>query len=65
MVPLSEYQMANLVAALAQVPDTGDWWGELLNIVYVAMGVKGLETLQANNGMQFTREQISTGAIRG
>ena len=32
-VPLNEYQMGNLIDAISQVQDTGDWWHEFCSIV--------------------------------
>ena len=64
MVPMNEYQMGNLVDALAQVPDTGDWWGEILYIVAHAMKVKGVNELRANMGCVYTLDQIYRGDIR-
>ena len=64
MVPLNEYQMGNLIDAIAQVQDTGDWWGEFCAIVARAMRVAGLKTISSNRGRTFTLEQVASGAIR-
>lgn len=64
MVPLNEYQMANLVDALAQASDSGDWWGETLMMVVAAMKILGIEKLHSNNGRDFTIEQIDRRDIR-
>ena len=58
MVPLNEYQMGNLIDAIAQVKDTGDWYGEFCDIVAAAMRAKGIKELSSNNGRTFTLEQI-------
>ena len=58
MVPLNEYQMGNLIDAIAQVNDTGDWYGEFCDIVAAAMRAKGIAVLGSNNGRTFTLEQI-------
>lgn len=64
MVPLNPYQMGNVIDALAQVPDTGDWWSELQDIIGVAMRVANIEEVRSNSGKVFTREQILNRAIR-
>ena len=64
MVPLNVYQMGNLIDALAQVKDNGDWWGELQNIVAAAMDVQGVKELHSNTGRTFTRDQIWNHDIR-
>ena len=43
MVPLNDYQMGNLIDAISQVSDTGDWYGEFCEIVASAMRFKGVE----------------------
>jgi len=58
MVPLNEYQMGNLIDAIAQVKDTGDWYGEFCDIVAAAMRARGIKELGSNNGRTFTLEQI-------
>lgn len=64
MVPLNEYQMGNLIDAIAQVNDTGDWWGEFCGIVARAMQVAGIKQIGSNNGRTFTYEQVASGNIR-
>lgn len=64
VVEETPYHMANLVDALAQVKDTGDWWGEILNNIVAAMKSLGLSELRANSGRVFTIEQIDTRNIR-
>jgi hypothetical protein len=58
VVPLNEYQMGNLLDALTQGQDTGDWWHELQDIIGVAMQKFGIETLSSNRGAVFTRKQV-------
>jgi hypothetical protein len=64
MVPLNEYQMGNLIDAIAQVSDTGDWYGEFCDIVAAAMRLAGLKTISSNNGRTFTLEQVESRDIR-
>jgi hypothetical protein len=64
VVPLNEYQMGNLIDALAQVPDTGDWWSEIQDIVAVAMKYGCIDEVRSNTGKIYTREQILDRAIR-
>ena len=64
MVPLNEYQMGNLIDAIAQVSDTGDWYGEFCDIVAAAMRLAGLKTISSNNGRTFTLEQVESRNIR-
>lgn len=58
MVPLSEYQMANLLDALTQAQDNGDWWHELQDIIGMVMKKQGISDLKSNRGLTFTREQV-------
>jgi hypothetical protein len=58
VVPLNEYQMGNLLDALTQAQDNGDWWHELQDIIGVAMQKFGIETLSSNRGAVFTRKQV-------
>ncbi len=58
MVPLNEYQMGNLLDALTQATNNGDWYGELQDIIAVAMEKKGIKELQSNGGKRFTLEQV-------
>jgi hypothetical protein len=59
MVPLTEYQMGNLLDALTQAQDNGDWWHELQDIIGYVMEMRGIETLTSNRGTTFTREQVT------
>jgi hypothetical protein len=59
LVPLNGYQMGNLLDALTQVRDSGDWWSELQDIIAVAMKKAGIDSLQSNNGTTFTHEQVA------
>ena len=59
MVPLNEYQMGNLMDALTQAQDSGDWWHELQDIVGVAMKKAGINEVRSNNGLTFTQAQIA------
>lgn len=59
VVPLNAYQMGNLMDALTQAQDSGDWWHELQDIVGVAMKKAGIVEIQSNNGLTFTQDQIA------
>ena len=59
MVPLNEYQMGNLMDALTQAQDNGDWWHELQDIVGVAMKKAGINEVRSNNGLTFTQDQVA------
>lgn len=58
MVPLNEYQMGNLLDALTQVPNTGDWWAELQDLIGVAMKKADIEKVGSNRGLTFTRDDV-------
>jgi hypothetical protein len=58
MVPLNAYQMGNLLDALTQARENGDWYCELQDIIGVAMDKAGLNELQSNSGKTFTRRQV-------
>lgn len=58
MVPLKEYQMGNLIDAVAQVAETGDWYGEFCDIIAVAMRKSALTKLSSNRANVYTYEQI-------
>lgn len=64
MLPFNEYQMGNIVDALSQVQENGDWWGEFLNIVHATMDKFGIQELRSNNGRTFTKDQIWSRNIR-
>ena len=64
MVPLNGYQMGNLIDAIAQVRDTGDWYGEFCDIVAAAMRAGDIKELGSNHGRTFTLEQIEAREIR-
>ena len=64
MIPINAYQMGNLIGALVQVQDNGDWWGELQDIIAKAMEIAELEHLYSNNNRIFTRKQIAMRQIR-
>ena len=64
LFPLNAYQMGNLVDALSQVHDNGDWWGEFLNMVWAAMDKLGIAELRSNNGRTFTKDQVWSRNIR-
>lgn len=63
MIPLNEYQMANLLDALAQARDNGDWYGELQDIIGMVMKKQGIENLISNRGIKYTREQVQRRAL--
>ncbi len=58
MVPLNAYQMGNLLDALTQSENNGDWHHELQDIIGVAMRKAGLKELTSNRGKRFTIEQV-------
>lgn len=58
IIPLSEYQMANLLDALTQAQENGDWWHELQDIIGVVMKKQEIESLRSNRGITFTRDQV-------
>jgi len=58
MIPLNPYQMGNLIDAIAQVSETGDWYGEFCDIVAVAMEKWKLTKLSSNRGSVYTYDQI-------
>jgi len=64
VVPLNEYQMGNLLDALTQATNNGDWYGELQDIIAVAMEIKGIKELQSNSGKRFTLDQVKHRAIK-
>jgi len=64
MVPLNEYQMGNLIDAISQAEDNGDWFGEFCAIVARAMQVAGIKQLTSNRGRTFTFEDVACGRIR-
>jgi len=64
MVPLDHYQMGNLIDAIGQVQDTGDWWHEICHIVARAMQVARLDKLHSNRGNTFTLQDVIDGNIR-
>jgi hypothetical protein len=59
MVPLNEYQIGNLLDALTQAEETGDWYGELQDILAVAMKKAGIKEVDCNRGATFTQEQVA------
>lgn len=58
MIPLNPYQMGNLIDAIAQVAETGDWYGEFCDIIAVAMEKWNLTKLASNRDNVYTYEQI-------
>jgi hypothetical protein len=58
LVPLNAYQMGNLLDALTQAKDTGDWWRELQDIVAAAMDKAEIKEVQSNTGLTFTQGRI-------
>lgn len=59
MVPFNEYQMGNLVDALSLAEDTGDWFGECLDIIAAAMRFAGIKELASNRGGTYILEQVA------
>jgi hypothetical protein len=55
MIPLNAYQMGNLIDALAQVAETGDWYGEFCDIIAVAMRKAALTELSSNPDKTYIR----------
>ena len=64
VVPLNEYQMGNLIDAIGQVQDTGDWYGEFCNIVEIAMLKAGISEITSNRGHKFTLGDVRSRNIR-
>lgn len=64
MVPLNAYQVGNLIDAIAQVPVSGDWWGEFCDIVARAMEVGGIQHVSSNRGKTYSLEQIANRDIQ-
>ena len=58
MIPLNEYQMGNLLDALSQANENGDWYGELCDIIAVAMKKSNIKELTSNSGKVFTYEKV-------
>jgi hypothetical protein len=63
MVPLNAYQIGNLLDALTQSVDSGDWWHELQDIMAVAMRVAEYKQVTSNNGKVFPYEIVRHRAI--
>jgi hypothetical protein len=64
MVPLNEYQMGNLIDAVAQVDATGDWYGEFCDIVAHAMRFMGIAELRSNRGNTYTVADVTSRMLR-
>lgn len=64
MVPLTEYQMGNLLDVLSRAHENGDWYGELQDIIGAAMKKGNIAVLWSNNGLKFTQEQVLARDIR-
>jgi hypothetical protein len=64
MVPLNEYQMANLIDAISQVECNGDWYHEFCAIVARAMKIGGIKTLRSNRGRTFSIEDVRMGRLK-
>lgn len=60
MVPLDKYHIGNLLSALVRSEDTGDWYDEMITILYVAMDRAGINEVSSNLGDTFTLEQVRT-----
>jgi hypothetical protein len=58
MIPLNLYQIGNLLDALTQAQDTGDWWGELQDILGAAMKKRDILLISSNRGTIFSQEQV-------
>ena len=63
LIPLNPYQMGNLLDALTQAVDTGDWYWEFVNIVIVAMQKAGLTELTSNRGKTFLLADLRKGVL--
>jgi hypothetical protein len=59
---LNAYQVGNLIDAIGQAVDNGDWYGEFCNMVEQQM--EGIEKLASNRGNKFTRTDIQSRNIR-
>ena len=64
VVPLNEYQMGNLIDAIGQVQDNGDWYGEFCNIISTAMERAGVKEITSNRGHKFTLGDVVSRNIR-
>ena len=64
LVPLNEYQIGNLIDAIGQVQDNGDWWGEFCNIVETAMIKAGVSEITSNRGNNYTIADVRSRNIR-
>lgn len=64
MVPLNGYQMGNLIDALSQVQNTGDWYFEFCSIVARAMEIAGLKELTSNRGIVFSYEDVANATLK-
>jgi hypothetical protein len=55
LIKLDSYEIANLLAALELVPDTGDWMGQIITKIEQEMQKQGVNPLEfyypANGGM--------------
>lgn len=63
-VPFNDYQIGNLLGALARTDRNGDWWNEVLSILLVAMDEAGIKEIGNNFGDRFSIEDIRRGQLR-
>lgn len=57
-VPLNAYQMGNLLDAVTQSRQNGDWYNEIFDIIAVAMEKADIKELYSNSGKTFTYEEV-------
>lgn len=63
-VPFNDYQIGNLLGALARSERNGDWWHEVLSILLVAMDEAGIKEIGNNFGDHFSIEDIRRGKLQ-
>lgn len=55
MIPLSDYQLGNVLAAVMDHKNDGDWWHEVQSILLLATEELGLYEVSANDGRTWLR----------
>lgn len=61
---LNDYQVGNLIDAIGQSIENGDWYGEFCNLVAASMVHHNIEKLGSNRGNEYTLKDIQTRNIR-
>lgn len=64
LLPMNAYRLGNLLDAVGQAQDNGDWYGEFCNIVHDAMQKVGVTELTSNRGNKFTLGDVMSRNIR-